>query len=111
MTVMGDNELRGPRPQKFCQPVLRQRRRWRRRPLLLHGGDCLHHGLHQLSLHCKNLMECLTIVEVLVLALLVVVIAGLLTCIAAGVHHLMVARKHQRAGQKKERKIRYPINV
>jgi Tfp pilus assembly protein PilE len=39
-------------------------------------------------------MECLTIVEVLVLALLVVVIASLLTCIAMGVYHLMVARKH-----------------
>jgi hypothetical protein len=56
-------------------------------------------------------MECLTIVDVLVLALLVVVIAGLLTWIAAGVHHLMIARKRQRAGHKTERKIRYPINV
>jgi hypothetical protein len=93
--VMGDIELRGPRPQKFRQPVLRWRKRWWRRLLLLHGGDCLHHGLHQLSFHCKNLMECLTIVKVLDLALLVVVISGLLTCIAAGVHHLMVARKRQ----------------
>jgi UPF0716 family protein affecting phage T7 exclusion len=56
-------------------------------------------------------MEFLTIVEVLVLALLVVVIAGLMMCGALGVHHLMVARKHQRAGHKKERKIGYPINV
>jgi hypothetical protein len=76
--------------------------------LLLHGGDRLHHGLHQLSLHCKNLMECLTIAEVLVLALLVVVIAGLLTCIAVGVHHLMVARKCHRAGHKKGKKDMLP---
>jgi hypothetical protein len=111
-TITGDIELQEPHSQKFCQPVLRQRRRWQRRLLLLlHGGDRLHHGLHQLSLHCKNLMECLTIVKVLVLALLVVVIADLLMCIAEGVHHLMVARKRQRAGHKKERKIHYPINV
>jgi type II secretory pathway component PulK len=56
-------------------------------------------------------MECLTIVVVLVLVLLVVLIAGLLTCIAVGFHRLMVARKCQQAGHKKERKIRYPINV
>jgi hypothetical protein len=71
----------------------------------------LHHGLHELSFDYKNLMECLTIAEVLVLDMLVVVIASLLMCIAAGVHHLVVARKRQRAGHKNERKIRYPINV
>jgi hypothetical protein len=61
--------------------VLRWRRRWWwcLLLLLLHGGDCLHHGLHQLSLHGKNLMECLAIVKVLVWFLLVEVIAGLLT--------------------------------
>jgi hypothetical protein len=56
-------------------------------------------------------MECLTIAKVLVLAFLIVVISGLYMFIAAGVHHLMVARKRQRAGHKKERKIRYPINI
>jgi hypothetical protein len=73
--------------------VLRWRRRWWRRLLLLHGGDCLHNGLHQLSLHGENLMECLAVVKVLVRFLLVEVIAGLLTCVVAGVHHLMVAKR------------------
>jgi hypothetical protein len=59
--------------------------------LLLHGGDCLHHGLHQLSLHGENLMESLAVVKVLVQFLLVEVIAGLLTRVAGGVHHLLVA--------------------
>jgi hypothetical protein len=66
--------------------------RWRLL-LLLHGGDRLHHSLHQLSLHGENLTERLTIVKVLVRVLLVEVIASLLTCIAAGVHHLMVAKR------------------
>jgi hypothetical protein len=72
---------------------LRWRRRWWRLLLLLHGGDRLHHSLHQLSLHGENLTERLTIVKVLVRVLLVEVIASLLTCIAAGVHHLMVAKR------------------
>jgi hypothetical protein len=38
-------------------------------------------------------MECMTVVEVLVQVLLVEVIASLLTHVAVGVHHLMVAKR------------------
>jgi hypothetical protein len=53
----------------------------------------LHHGLQQLSLHGENLTECLFVVKFLAQFLLVEVIAGLLTCVAAEVHHLMVAKR------------------
>jgi hypothetical protein len=39
------------------------------------------------------LTECLTIVEDLVRVLLVKVTASLQTCVAVGVHHLMIAKR------------------
>jgi hypothetical protein len=71
--------------------------------LLLHGGDHLYHSLHQLSLHGENMTRCLTVVKVLVPVLLVEVISGLLMHVAAGVHHLMVAKDYQRTRMAKEK--------
>jgi uncharacterized membrane protein len=71
--------------------------------LLLHGSDHLHHSLHQLSLYFVNLTECLSVVQFLVQVLLVEVIAGLLTCVAVGVHHLMVVKVYQRTRMGKEK--------
>ena len=72
--------------------------------LLLHGGDRLHHGLHQLCLHSENLMKRLIVIEVLALALrvllvlLVAIIAILILLrvspwVAAGMYHLTFAKR------------------
>ena len=69
--------------------------------LLLHGGDRLHHGLHQLGLRSEDLVKCLTVIEVLALALLVTVIAMLILLrvspwVVAGSTICHLQRNHKR---------------